>query len=203
MLRIALLAGKATGENKTGNFMKKLFFTILIIFILFTNPGKIYAAQNASGSSASLQSTLPIKGEDSRAKIISSFLEKYSSPLVSNANDFIKSADDNRLDFKLVVAISGVESTFGKQVPYNSYNAWGWGIYGDNMIIFSSWADGIKEVSKGLRINYIDKWGATNIYEIGRIYASDPNWATKVDFFMQKITEFQYQNLTDSLSISL
>ena len=71
------------------------------------------------------------------------------------------------------------------------------------MIYFSSWTDGIETVSRGLRENYLNKWGATNIYDIGTIYAADPFWGSKVDFFMQKITEFQYQNLTNDLSISL
>ena len=32
----------------------------------------------------------------------------------------------NGLDYRLVPAISGVESTFGKHIPDNSYNAYGW-----------------------------------------------------------------------------
>lgn len=182
--------------------MKTLVLLILLIVIVLINTSKTYA-QSASGSSASLQSTIPVKGEDSRVKILKTFLEIYSSPLAPYAKDLVETAELYDLDWKLVASVSGVESTFGKRIPYNSYNAWGWGIYGDNMILFSSWTDGIEEVSKGLRINYIDKWGAENVYDIGRIYAADPNWASKVDFFMQKITEFQYQNLTDGLSISL
>ena len=182
--------------------MKTLFLLILLIVIALISNGKTYA-QNASGSSASLESTLSVKKEDIRVKIISSFLEKHSSPLAYYAKDFVQTADLYDLDWRLVASISGVESTFGKHIPYNSYNGWGWGVYGNNVIYFSSWTDGIETVSRGLRENYINKWGATDVYEIGRIYAADPNWASKVDFFMQKITEFQYQNLTNDLSISL
>jgi len=183
--------------------MKYLFILISIIFFLLIKPGEIYASRNASGSSASLQSTLPIKGEDSRVKILESFLNKYSSPLAPFASDFVKTADNYDLDWRLVASISGVESTFGKHVPYNSYNGWGWGIYGKNVIYFSSWEEGIETVSRGLRENYINKWKATNTYEIGRIYAASPRWASNVNYFIEKISEFQYQNLTDNLSISL
>lgn len=184
--------------------MGKIPYVVITFFLLIPLLSqKINAAQNASGSSAQLQTPLSTKGEDSRVKILKTFLEKYSSPLTLYAKDFVETADLYRLDWRLVASISGVESTFGKHIPYNSYNGWGWGIYGDNIIYFSSWTDGIETVSNGLRVNYMNKWGATNIYDIGRIYAADPNWASKVDFFIEKITEYQYQNLTDSLSISL
>ncbi len=184
--------------------MVKNFIISLSLLVLITAlPQKLYAAQNASASSATLYIPLFTKGENSRVKILESFLNKYSSPLASYAKDFIDNADFYGLDWRLVASISGVESTFGKQIPYNSYNAWGWGIYGNNVIYFSSWEEGIETVSRGLRENYLNKWEATNIYEVGKIYAASPTWAWKVDYFMQKITEFQYQNQVNNLSISL
>jgi len=182
--------------------MGKDSFLIVFIFLLLF-PQTVYASQNASGSSASLELNLFVKGQDNRAKIIKKFLEKYNSPLAPYSNIFIKNADNYDLDWKLVASISGVESTFGKHIPYNSYNGWGWGIYGNNVIYFSSWEEGIETVSKGLRENYINKWKATNVYEIGRIYAASPRWASNVNYFMEKIAEFQYQNQIENLSISL
>ena len=182
--------------------MGKDSFLIVFIFLLLF-PQTVYASQNASGSSASLELNLFVKGQDNRAKIIKKFLEKYNSPLAPYSNIFIKNADNYDLDWKLVASISGVESTFGKHIPYNSYNGWGWGIYGNNVIYFSSWEEGIETVSKGLRENYINKWKATNVYEIGRIFAASPRWASNVNYFMEKIAEFQYQNQIENLSISL
>jgi hypothetical protein len=171
--------------------------------ITLINNARTYA-QNASASSAKLHtSSFFIKGEGNRAKILKSFLEKYSSPLASYANAFVKNADDYRLDWRLVAAISGVESSFGKHIPYNSYNGWGWGVYGNNVIYFSSWEEGIETVSEGLRINYINKWRAENVYEIGGIYAADPRWASNVNYFVEKISELQYQKQIENLSISL
>lgn len=178
-------------------------FLVVLFLVSLLFPQTTLASQNASRSSASLQTNLLTKGPDNRTKALRDFLEKYSSPLAPYSSAFIKVADNYRLDWRLVASISGVESTFGKHIPYNSYNGWGWGIYGDNIIYFSSWEEGIETVSKGLRENYLNKWGATNVYEIGRIYAASPRWPSNVTYFMEKIAEFQYQNQKDNLSISL
>jgi hypothetical protein len=180
---------------------KNLFFIILISFLFF--PQQSAASETASGSSASLQSNLFTKGEDNRAKILKRYLEKHSSPLALYSDYFVKTADKYDLDWRLVASISGAESTFGKHIPYNSFNGWGWGIYGNNAIYFSTWDEGIEAVSKGLRENYMNKWGTENVYEIGRIYATSPRWAGNVTYFMDKITEFQYQNQIEILSISI
>ncbi|MEK7516927.1 MAG: hypothetical protein AAB583_00075 [Patescibacteria group bacterium] len=183
--------------------MKKLFITISIIFFLLTNASKTYASENSSRSSAALLKPSPTNHSDNRAEILGEFLKQYNSPLTAYADDFVKYADKYNLDWKLVASISGVESTFGKYIPYNSYNGWGWGIYGNNVIYFSAWEEGIEAVSKGLRENYLNKWKAANVYEIGRIYAASPRWAGNVIYFMEKITELQYQNQIENLSISL
>ena len=61
---------------------------------------------------------------DYRDYTLRKFLEKNSSPLTPYSPDFIKLADYYGLDWRLVPAISGVESTFGKHIPGNSYNAY-------------------------------------------------------------------------------
>lgn len=182
--------------------MEKILIVFSIIYLLLVSPGKIFAAEYSSGSSAALMK--PVAGpDDNRVKILKEFLKQYNSPLVEFADSFVESADRYKLDWKLVIAISGVESTFGQQIPYNSYNGWGWGIYGDNMIRFSSWNEGIQTVSEGLKTKYIDTWGAENVYDIGRYYAASPTWAQRVDYFMQKIQEFSDKKLATNLSLSL
>ena len=184
-------------------FMKNIIILIFFSILIMTKSPNAYAAENSAGSSAALLKPLSGKAPDSRAKILKEFLGQYSSPLVPFAADFVEIADKYNLDWKLVAAISGVESTFGQQIPYESFNGWGWGIYGDNTIRFSSWTEGIETVSEGLRTNYIDKWGAKDVYEIGRFYAASPTWARRVDYFMRKLDEFKDLNLANSLSISL
>ena len=179
---------------------------ILFILSFFVLSAFIFAptvfAQNSSRSSAVLADS-PSALSDNRVKILREFLESYNSPIAPFARAFVETADIYNLDWKLVAAISGVESTFGQQIPSGSYNGWGWGVYGNNVTYFSSWENGLQTISKGLRENYMDKWGATNVYEIGRTYAASSAWASHVEYFMNRISDFTLLNPQNSLSISL
>jgi len=183
--------------------MGKVFIVALTLsFIFFVNSTNAYAQELAAGSSAALLNSATQEATDSRVRILREYLEKNNSPLVPYAGTFVESADEYNLDWKLVAAISGVESTFGREIPSESFNGWGWGIYGDNMIRFSSWTEGIKTVSEGLRTKYMDQWGAKDVYEIGRFYAASPTWAQRVEYFMNRIEDYRNLSLAN-LSISL
>lgn len=171
--------------------MKHLF--VLLATALF---GAILTAQFqpvfASVESApAAKLALHVVNEDRRATRLRAFLTSHDSPLTAEAEHFIAEADRLNLDWKLVAAISGVESTFGKFVPTGSYNGWGWGIFTGTSdgIHFKSWKDGITTVSAGLRQNYLDR-GAVTIEEIGRIYAASPRWAGNVRYFLAQIEDF-------------
>ncbi|MDP3988264.1 MAG: hypothetical protein Q8P80_03915 [Candidatus Levybacteria bacterium] len=179
----------------------KLYFLIwLIVLFSFIVPQKVLADEKTNKLLAS--SKVVVKN-DIRVKVLKDFLLTYNSPLAENAQTFVEEADKNKLDWRLVASISGVESTFGHQIPYNSYNAWGWGIYGDNMITFQSYDEAIKTISKSLRKDYMDSWGAQDVYQIGRIYAASPTWAQRVEYFMEKVEDFQLNNPKNYLSLSL
>jgi hypothetical protein len=185
--------------------MKKILILISIfIGLIAINANKAYAEEaKASGSSAKIQSAnVAYSIEDPRVKVLRDFLKSQNSPLTPNAAYFVKEADLYNLDWKMVAAISGVESTFGQEIPYNSYNAWGWGVYGTNVIRFSSWDEGIATISEGLRNRYINQWGAQNVYQIGSLYAASPTWASHVVYYMNKIQDFGLRNPSDSLYIS-
>ena len=167
-------------------------------------PKPSYAQYNASESSPRLENpNLKQMGLDSRVKILSNFLKTNDSPLAPFAAEFVSNADKYNLDWKLVAAISGVESTFGKEIPVDSYNAWGWGVYADNVTRFNSWDEGITTISEGLRNRYMDQWGGKDIYEIGAMYASSKAWAGHVEYYMDKIQEFTLSDPQNALSISL
>ncbi len=159
--------------------MKKLF-SILFLLVIFALSAPVFGGVNAAPNT---------EQNYRRAVILYNFLAKYNSPLKTYSRDFVEKADQYNLDYRLVAAISGVDSTFAQQLPYNSYNAWGWGIYGDNMIYFKSYPEAIGTISKSLRENYIDKWGAKDVYQIGRFYAASPTWAQRVTYFMTKIED--------------
>jgi len=180
---------------------------LLIIFFIITTlifPHSINAQEKASASSANIKTSLNLKGgSDYRVKVLKAYLSKHDSPLTDNAKDFVDYADKYNLDWKLVAAISGVESTFGKAIPPDSYNGWGWGVYGTNVIRFNSWEEGIKTVSQGLRERYMDSWGGKDIYEIGAVYASSPAWADHVEHYLNDISEFALNDPGNALSLSL
>lgn len=181
--------------------MKKIFFALILAFLAFlTRPNLTYA--NTAGCSAELTSS-SLKPKDNRAEVLKAFLQERNSPMASSAKTFVREADKNNIDWKLVASIAGNESQFGEMIPPYSYNGWGYGVYGTNVRVFSSWDEGIAIVSKAIKTDYIDTWGAKNIYEIGSFYAADPMWANKVITYQEQIDEFGKNYSNNSLSISL
>ena len=181
----------------------KILFAIIATIILII-PQNSYSQEKASVSSANIK-TADIQitaGNDYRVRILQGYLKSKNSPLAPYAADFVTQADKYNIDWKFVAAISGLESSFGEAIPYNSYNGWGWGVYGDNVIRFSSWPDGITTISKGLRERYMDKWGKKDVYEIGSVYAASPTWAVRVSYFMDNISEFALNDTKNMLSLS-
>ncbi|MFH1833203.1 MAG: hypothetical protein ABH816_03535 [Candidatus Levyibacteriota bacterium] len=181
-----------------------LSFVFLVVFLALIMPEASYAKDEYDQKIIKvISSSTTLKTEDSRTNLLRHFLNNYNSPLAANADTFVEEADKNNLDWRFVAAISGVESTFGLEIPYKSYNAWGWGIYGDNMIRFNSYDEGIKVISKSLREKYINAWGAQDIHQIGRFYAASPTWSQRVVYLMEKVDEFAINNPKNYLSLSL
>lgn len=179
----------------------KVAAAFVITAAFFTQP--VEAKAKTSGSSAALLTQVEAKAIDRREEILTAFLKQYDSPMVGSAHTFIEEADKNHLDWKFVVSIAGVESWFGQRIPYNSKNAWGWGVYGNHVTYFSSWDEGITTISGELRSKYMDRWGARNVYEIGNFYAADPHWAYKVTNFMNKLEMFEAGYVSTELPISI
>lgn len=157
--------------------------TLVVLTGFFT--GSVKADPNEAGSSAILKSrqfSIPVF--DYREYRLRKFLTKHNSPLTPYSKNFISLADYYGMDWRIVPAISGVESTFGKHIPQDSYNAYGWA-GGD--FRFKSWPDSINIVNKTLRENYVNK-GATSIAKIARIYAPpSTTWGKNVKYFIGKI----------------
>jgi hypothetical protein len=61
---------------------------------------------------------------DTRCRILQKFFRNYQSPLQRFSLSFIKAADQNGLDWRLLPAISMVESSGGKYFQRN--NVFGW-----------------------------------------------------------------------------
>lgn len=125
---------------------------------------------------------------DERVRKLRAYFAKHNSPLEPYAYDFVYYADLYGLDWKLVPAITGVESTFGKRIPKNSYNAYGWA---NGAYAFTSWEQSIEHVTRTLKTKYYDR-GLTTVPKIARVYAPPSNtWGNNVLFFMGKIETFE------------
>ena len=122
---------------------------------------------------------------DARPEIIKQYLEYYNSPLVPYANLIVQTADKYKIDFRLITAIAQQESNLCKIIPPGSYNCWGWGITSVGTLGFDSFEQGIEEVSRGLKQNYIDE-GYTTVEQIMSKYtpSSNGSWAHGVNEFM-------------------
>lgn len=150
----------------------------------------------------SLFNTLPTQGSvlgqsitlsDQRPVILREFLEHYHSPLAPYAENFIDSADEYELPWTLLPAIAGKESGFGKVTPYGSFNAWGWGVWTNQVqgANFSSWEEGVQKVAQGLRKDYFDK-GLDKLEEIEAKYTplsanSHHGWMEGVEYFQWEL----------------
>jgi len=186
--------------------MKRIIFLFLLVLITTAfNPQKASAAEKATLISASFIKPLEVttREQDNRAQLLKKFLEKRNSPLAKNAATFVNEADKYNIDWKLVAAISGVESTFGQAVPYNCNNAWGYNIYGDTTRCFETYDAAIAVISHDLRTLYMNQWGAQDVYQIGAHYAASKTWASRVDGFMADIQAFADKPAVQPLSITL
>lgn len=167
--------------------MKILNGKLLLLPLIF-----LLISQGQAQAKVKIEENAPkieAKQMDRRAEVLQGYLAKYNSPMQYQAQDFIDAADASGLDWKLLPAIAGVESTFGKFIP-GGYNAWGWGVYGNQAIYFSSWREGMFTVSAGLRKNYINR-GLTDPASINRMYSTSSHWSSSVTYFLKDIEKFE------------
>lgn len=180
--------------------MKTLILVIALLITIAIFPKNTFAATSAA-SSAALTPEIKPKGVDLRVQALGNVLNRYKSILGPYAGSYVASADKYNVDWKLLPSIAGLESTFGRAYIEGTYNVYGWG---SGRIYFKSWEDGIDEINSKLRSNYMDKWGAQNVWEIGPIYAESPTWAVRVNSFMTEIdNEYFALSTKESLKLNL
>jgi hypothetical protein len=138
---------------------------------------------------------VPVFAETYNANVgseIDSFLSDQGSPIAGNGSTFFNSGVQYDVDPRLIVAISGQESSFGTnwaacKPPPLGYNAWSW-FYNGNCpnSPFSSFANGIQKVTSGIRRLYLNQ-GRTTIASIEQLYCASGcgNWTGGVsDFYL-------------------
>ena len=125
---------------------------------------------------------------DARAVNLKAFFRKYNSPLYDHADYIVKTSDKYQFDYRLLPAIAMQESNLCRKIPIDSYNCWGWGIYGDTITRFPSYETAIETVAAGLKKNYIDK-GLVTASSIMEKYtpSSNGSWAHGVNTFLNAV----------------
>lgn len=170
-------------------------FLFAILFNFYLSMPKLVNQQNqsfklyASIPQVSRQVSENITLSDARPKLIENFFKGYSSPLAGLSSLFVAVADKYQLDYKLLPSIAMQESKGGQKVIADSHNPFGYGIYGDLVLKFSSWEEAIEKVGKGLRENYLNQ-GLKTPGEIMTKYtppslAKGGSWAKGVTYFME------------------
>ncbi len=166
----------------------------LSLFSLFVISDEVGEPQNTSVYGVRVYASLPsefptIGGEvlayDARPEIVRQYLERWNSPMVSEAEFIVETADKYGLDYRLTTAIAQQESNVCKIIPPGGFNCWGWGIHSEGTLGFSSFREGIETVSKGLKENYLDL-GLVTPEQIMAKYTplSNGSWAAGVTTFM-------------------
>jgi len=133
--------------------------------------------------------------QEARPLILRKFLESYKSPLAPQAQTLVDAADKFGLDWRLLPAIAGQESTFCRTIPDNSHNCWGWAIHERYTKKFETWEGAIEVVARGLKEDYIDQGLITPEQIMTRycprsITERDGSWAEAVNYFIWALENF-------------
>ncbi|MFA6981613.1 MAG: hypothetical protein WC243_01135 [Patescibacteria group bacterium] len=172
--------------------MKRILLFIVSIFAPFTatSVAAVFAASKAPVIEEMSSYAIEHKQVD-RVGVLRNFLAKYNSPLVGSAEAFVKAADIYNLDYRLLPAISCMESTCGRFLIPDSHNPFGWGVYGNGSYIkFDDYNEAIHGVAAGLNSLYFSK-GLNTPEKIAPVY-TPPNhtkWLWGVNFFINQMDE--------------
>lgn len=137
-----------------------------------------------------------IYSKDARSQKINQVFRQFNCPLEGLGEVFVYEADKNNIPWWLVASISFQESSCGKMTPEpkgsESYNAWGWAVYGDQVQSFDNWARGIEQVSAYMGDKFFSK-GITDTCDIMKTYTppSKGSWCEGVKYFGDLIQNYK------------
>lgn len=180
-------------------FLPKLIFLSAVLVLLkiehTTNPtNRVANAGTISPfgpeTKASVNYEITAK-KVNREEALAAFLTKYNSPLTPSAKTFVEVADKYSIDYRILPAISCIESGCGKHLIQGTYNPFGWG---KGTIKFESYDHAIIRVGQGLDEIYLRR-GLTTVEKIAPVYnpPSPDSWTSKVNYFMNQIRKYELE----------
>jgi len=172
-----------------------LLFISIIYFLFLSYNSRFHdrlisQGQNRGLAFAALPPTENVLGnsivsKDVRIEVVRQFFAKYKSVLEPFASNVVLNADKYGIDYRLLPAIAMQESNLCQKIIANSYNCWGFGIYGKQVTRFESYPEAIDTITKTLASNYV-AGGLNSAEEIMKKYTPSNNgaWARSVNYFM-------------------
>jgi len=181
---------------------KSLFLLALILDIIFILGGIHVAIQFNQRlrvvEEKTLLTPLPdypaceIPLDQEQTEKLQIFFNQYNSPLASVSATFITASEVYNLDWKILPAIAGVESTFGKHTPSCApYNPFGWSSTASpcGLYRFDSFDDAVWHLASRLaNFHPYAKWRETGeTIELAKIYNSPRKeaWAKSINYFLE------------------
>lgn len=130
-----------------------------------------------------------IKTADARSEIIRQYLNKYGSPLEPYSDLIVQLSDQYDFDYRWLVAIAQQESGLCLHIPENSFNCWGWGIYGDKVTRFDNYEDALRRISPQFTKIFLKGDHSKDPSEVMKTYTppSDGSWAAGVSTFFDDL----------------
>jgi hypothetical protein len=176
-----------------------MFVLVLIFYQLFLYhqnsnvSGKVLAAATSNVAYNAVpdspgNSRITVNAHEARVDVLAEFFGRYDSPLREFAGQIVDAADKYSLDYRLLPAIAMQESTLCQKIPKDSYNCWGFGIYGGKVTRFGSFPEAIETISKTLAQSYHQN-GLNKPSEIMSRYtpSNTGDWAGNVTYVMDRI----------------
>jgi hypothetical protein len=126
---------------------------------------------------------VPVPPADPRVAKLQGFFHKLDCPVASMAQDFVRVADENHLDWRLLPSIAVVESGGGKAYRHNNIFGWNQGHQA-----FSSIRSGLEVV--GYKLGRSPLYSQRDSLGKLRIYNENQDYAHSVITLMDRISSY-------------
>ncbi len=120
--------------------------------------------------------------QDARYDKLKTFFQSFGCPAPYYVKEYVTAADTYSIDYRLLPAISVVESTCGLYQRQN--NRWGWD---SGRRAFGSVAEGLRYIASQLALGHF--YRSKTLEEKVHTYNPDPRYARKVKMLMRKIED--------------